>query len=1493
MSLAQTFDPCICKGLRNSLTRQKLGSISSSNDEGHKGDEANEGREFCAASPCSSHNAPNPWNDYITPLPFSAAMHCVTENLGLAALAQATQPQPIAHRNDASMVGLGGERSRDDDKESANASKTHVVAGENDGKREREDSKWKAELQIGGKGEQQLYSDSNSSMTEGSRGNRPTIVVERHPRSAPDGLPTWQSGLEYAQSWNNANQASGIGTEAGASHYADWCSHKQRWSEQAIENTQGRGNQGGSGECSWGSLVDAQEVQAGRHNTSQPSLQGVPNRATGAGDLGSEDDCSEPQFSRRSEFETGAIRTGRVIQGGINAATWGWNHKTRRHANSWKHNVQDGRAFDANPEQCPGHVRSRHPSLAQNTESGPFCASPSRHLSEAIVRPHSRPQPQHHPMPNITTGVHTYHSQQTDATKHQLPQPSSQIEANPLIQELRNQNTNQAELLTEQRLRIAVLENDLEYMKSAKENAVNAAIFLAQNWGSTTATQSNSTHKVTAKSQTPGQRAEAKYFVREVEQMKKEVALSQENREDLFLGILSSSEENEKHVSSSSIKGEGKGKERISQPSKTQASDVARRIRTARGASVVSEKDESQNRVQEAAAELLDRVPGANEKSLSNSESDIKAVSGWHESFSSDVTTIPNSPNLNASSLSSSSALEQHAYTSQRANRMSDVGLQSLDDCLENELEILQPAPVSSKKLESLSTQIETNMKSLLHFANVPSPSLLKTGFDIHNAKQGAEYDLLIPQNEFHSSRASILNLFNTNASANPHSKPTSFEMRSSPEQEGGASRFLETQGRQDSVRHPDMFKNRVQYVPEKDDKNYFRTVCISNLPAHIKLRDVLSRVRGGLITNAILMDTRSLLKGRMSAMVFFLEDRDAAAYVEYVSTHPITFGPENDALKATVTLVLTPTYPLSQQMVWRIQQEKPHTRCLTIQDFPAELSLSRLQYDIACHCGHKADNLIEIYLDGHNSLHLEFPNIAHAGSSFVVLTNFSSYRGLEVSFAPDPCAGPIEELSLPVPPRPPLRPRNRLSSPLSQESFSKSLSTRHGPGGSTSVSGGVVITPRERLTKTTTQQTNVPSFSGSTIKSSSWADEMIEESGSNNAMVPISADAVCLSAITSNSRDCSVNCNNAGELPHPWSEAPPRSPINSILPTYLQPGREVEDVANAPLSENGNVLKKEAVTAFRKAPVVLSNYKISTITPSLEEMETDVHRDHMELESIARKTTHGLGNTLGLDERRSTCLKTPPTSKERSEKSLENASRKQSLSDTRLGNVLLAALDFNTNEPLKGAQPKQLEIPPNATAADEHSPIPKQASQNPPSRPSSILPRSLCEDTSRTVKRLDPPSSPESGPLTTYHLPPNPFSPTSKAKQNSCVFSYALLVPKPDINTLAQDWTASMNPSFPAGQVGILAPFNLSKDAREQAHIESMKAQGYRPCVSFGQKAWVKQHYFNEDDIELDENEGEDEIAEEEIVQGEKVVESLCRRKRGISQKREGSDKL
>ncbi|TAQ88119.1 hypothetical protein B7494_g3587 [Chlorociboria aeruginascens] len=470
-------------------------------------------------------------------------------------------------------------------------------------------------------------------------------------------------------------------------------------------------------------------------------------------------------------------------------------------------------------------------------------------------------------------------------------------------------------------------------------------------------------------------------------------------------------------------------------------------------------------------------------------------------SFGSGSTTLPATP-LMASTSSNNSGDDKPIEQWQGRPEARDVGIQDLDEILNDTF----PAPdneVSSRSVSEftdIDTAVEKQHQALATFQNFPAPNVISTGVDISRSRRGEDYaqGKTSPDHSrnghHHFTPISIpLGPRNSERFFDKHLPQTSFplpedrsigdallwssseerQMRFDEHKRGELRGSGNHRGR--DVHIPDVFIYGVQYRPALEDSNLFRTVLISNLPKDIELRDVLARVRGGIVYSSILADTTSIT-GSMSALVIFVQEAHAEAYISYASDHPLHFGLSNT--QATVTLIDTPTRPTGPRIRRILELEQ--SRKLMIPSFPQYYSLSRLQNELACGNKYRAASLLELYIDEHQTLHLEFSSVSSASSAFGILSSREIYRYLGAHFVPDPCAGALEELELVLPPRRPIIPRTLIDNSDTSENEILGTGSSEGEG-------------RKRLAALTNQKVEIPQFSGVNLKNSSWADEMEE----------------------------------------------------------------------------------------------------------------------------------------------------------------------------------------------------------------------------------------------------------------------------------------------------------------------------------------------------------------------------------------------------------------
>jgi hypothetical protein len=722
-----------------------------------------------------------------------------------------------------------------------------------------------------------------------------------------------------------------------------------------------------------------------------------------------------------------------------------------------------------------------------------------------------------------TDAYHPDSPSQLHQHQHQYPQSSHQ----ELLNELRTTATTQAELITELKIRVAVLESELKRARKDKDDVVNSLGIVV---GALT-------------------RASVNYaFEPDIPAPERKV-IQQKNfsagRDD-FVGFGHSYDAEDYIQLAGGAKEEIKKLEevemlriankRLARKLREQEVGVASRGRprecgdaihfhehlaNARARLFVDdghghtvhdeEKSKGKNKDVETSARafLPDPIHEEQDSSLDNVRNH-KYGPQVNDSFVSSSTTIPNTPILPA--------------TQRLPSGVGDVGLESLDNILGEEEPTSAPQNLDVSRSQvhvgqgqhgteekiDIDEAIQEHQASLQEFRDLPAPGILKTGFEIQGSFRGEDYDKsrarrgMSGYNRFGSNSSSFND---ANNQILPLSNPTNSASRlwTSPEERNDAIRSHQSgMDRASNKAFVEFFRHGIAYVPSETDSNYLRTVHIGNLPKDIELRKVLARIRGGQIISAVLLNTVSIT-GSMSAMVQFVHEADAEEYVTYTSEHPISFPPTCDSstktsgegmgMKAEITLIQTPTYPLAIPARVRIH-EHGQTRCLVLPGFPENYSIRSLERNLACGNGHRATSLIEFWLDEEQTLHLEFSSVGAAGSAYGILTNWQIYRGLQVAFERDPCAGALEEL-LEVKPRTPMLPRSLYIAPardsassFEDEGYATSTPERKGPGSA----AHLLATQTKRLAALSNQKVQIPSFSGWGIKSSNWADEVNEE---------------------------------------------------------------------------------------------------------------------------------------------------------------------------------------------------------------------------------------------------------------------------------------------------------------------------------------------------------------------------------------------------------------
>ncbi|KAH7364138.1 hypothetical protein BKA65DRAFT_590505 [Rhexocercosporidium sp. MPI-PUGE-AT-0058] len=478
-------------------------------------------------------------------------------------------------------------------------------------------------------------------------------------------------------------------------------------------------------------------------------------------------------------------------------------------------------------------------------------------------------------------------------------------------------------------------------------------------------------------------------------------------------------------------------------------------------------------------------------------------VGSWGEDIGAELPTIPNSP------------VVRPVFNPENV----DVGFCSLEDFLDNDG---FPPPISTNhssvpstminsfpatspaNSSSLSTtaqiprlpederhideQIEENKKAMAIFANMLTPGVIKTGFARQSSYQGADYDKMkVPHptrdfDRFAPNNFRSIACYSSPIRRQPPTSPrVSFDTPSSQDRSfdrgvwddshdrnGAVEAHMRAANGRNDTRFPDFFRYGIQYIPAGTDSNYMRTVILGNLALGTEIRDVLARVRGGDVISATVVKMGLIAQDTLQARVVFKHEASAEEYALYAAEHPISFAEGN---VAEVTLVSTPTYPLSTKTQSRLREQ---TRCIAIPNIPHNFSINALEHNLACGNGYRAQSLIEMYIDKAFTLHLEFSTVELANSAWNILHCWNMYRGLQCRWEADPCAGEVEELASEVKPRPKIFPDNWAS--RGAESDDKRSLNAEG---------------RKPFAAPENQQVSIPDFSAVRLQTASWADEV------------------------------------------------------------------------------------------------------------------------------------------------------------------------------------------------------------------------------------------------------------------------------------------------------------------------------------------------------------------------------------------------------------------
>ena len=206
-----------------------------------------------------------------------------------------------------------------------------------------------------------------------------------------------------------------------------------------------------------------------------------------------------------------------------------------------------------------------------------------------------------------------------------------------------------------------------------------------------------------------------------------------------------------------------------------------------------------------------------------------------------------------------------------------------------------------------------------------------------------------------------------------------------------------------DDLLFPDIFRFGIRYQPTSGESNAYRTVSIMNLPTSITENALISKIRGGILVSAELLDTTSITRSG-SALVTFLYESSAKAFEKFASENGIYFAER----RAHVKLLATATWPMRLPLQ-RAIFDHSHTRCLEISNFPCQIRPSTLRSDLRMHKSMHADAIEYMRMRDDGILEIHFTSVSAAGKAYGILTNFRSYHQCHVKFSEDPCSFSLE----------------------------------------------------------------------------------------------------------------------------------------------------------------------------------------------------------------------------------------------------------------------------------------------------------------------------------------------------------------------------------------------------------------------------------------------------------------------------------------------------
>ncbi|GKT40488.1 uncharacterized protein ColSpa_00669 [Colletotrichum spaethianum] len=223
----------------------------------------------------------------------------------------------------------------------------------------------------------------------------------------------------------------------------------------------------------------------------------------------------------------------------------------------------------------------------------------------------------------------------------------------------------------------------------------------------------------------------------------------------------------------------------------------------------------------------------------------------------------------------------------------------------------------------------------------------------------------------------------------------------------------------------PGMFLYGIRYVRNQSDQTLTvndevpdiasRVVIMTGLPDEVHVQRVLEHIRGGRIFNA---HTAPMGTGDFSynhAYIEFTSTKDASEFCRFSCSRDFGFINQDGTLaRVRTSLPATDSYPLNQSMQAWIDEGS--TRCLAVAGFPVmhleailkDVGLAHNFTDVITHLAYSDDGSFEISFSSLKTAILVRKCILESS----LWTGPADGRG--VTFRPDPCDAPWEDLQEP-----------------------------------------------------------------------------------------------------------------------------------------------------------------------------------------------------------------------------------------------------------------------------------------------------------------------------------------------------------------------------------------------------------------------------------------------------------------------------------------------